>query len=93
MDRNCEVIIVISEYLYTFILSLILRRPRVANSGNIANTANMFIKTTFKDSKKVKGIKNYVLKCNLYLHFLIQQKLLISAKKMLMSTKLNGCVT
>ena len=29
--------------------------------------ATMFIKSTFKDLKKVKRIKNYVLKCNLYI--------------------------
>ena len=31
----------------------------------------MFIKTTFKDLKKVKRIRNYALKRNLYLYFLI----------------------
>ena len=50
----------------------------------------MFLETTFKDSKKVKIIKNYVLKYNRYLHFLIQQKLLIFAEKMLMLAKLKG---
>ena len=43
--------------------------------------ATIFIKTTFKDSKKVKRIKNYVLKNNLYLHFLIWQMLLITNEK------------
>ena len=33
----------------------------------------MTIKRTFKDSKKVKRMRNYVLiKCNLYLYFLIK---------------------
>ena len=40
----------------------------------------MFIETTLKDSNKVKRNRNYVLKCNLHLHFLIQQKVLISSK-------------
>ena len=39
--------------------------PRVANFADIIKTATMFIKTTFKDSEKVKRIRNYVLKCNL----------------------------
>ena len=34
-------------------------------------TASIFIKTILKDSKKVKRIRNYVLKCNLYLYLLI----------------------
>ena len=46
----------------------------------------MFIQTTFKDSKKIKRIRNYVLKCNLHLYFLIKQNLLISGENMLMST-------
>ena len=33
--------------------------------------ATVFIETTFKYSKKVKIIRNCVLKCNQYLHFLI----------------------
>ena len=50
MDRNYDIII------------FILRRPTVANFADIINIAAMFIKTTFKDSKKVKRIRNYVLK-------------------------------
>ena len=41
----------------------------------------MIIKTTFEDSRKVNRIKNYAFKCNLYLYFLIKQKLLISNEK------------
>ena len=70
----------------------VLRRPKVASFANI-KIATMFIKTTIKDSKKVERIGNYLLKCNLYLYFLIQQKLLISGEKMLMSAALKGCVT
>ena len=29
----------------------------------------MFVETTFKDPNKVKRVRNYVLKCNLYLYF------------------------
>ena len=50
MDRNYDIII------------FILRRPTVANFADIINIAAMFIKTTFKHSKKVKRIRNYVLK-------------------------------
>ena len=53
----------------------------------------MFIKTIFKDSGKVKRIKNYLLKCNLYLYFLIYQNMLISGEKILMSAELKRCVT
>ena len=58
----------------TFILKYLyfnLGRLRVANFADIIKIATMFIKTTFKDSKKLKRIRNYVLKCNLYLYFLI----------------------
>ena len=46
----------------------------------------MFIKATIKDlkAKKCLEIRNYVLKLNLYLNFVIQQKLLISCEKILM---------
>ena len=50
-DRNYDVITLISKYL-------ILRRPRVANFADIIK-----IKTTFKDWKKIKRIRNYILKC------------------------------
>ena len=69
MDRNYDVII------------FTLRSPRVAISADIIKVEAMFIKTIFKDSKKVKRIRNYVSKCSLYVCFLIQQNLLISAKK------------
>ena len=77
----------------------ILRRPRVAIFADIIKIVTMFIKTIFKDSKKIKRIRNYVSKCNLYLYFSIKsllnlyQILLISSKKMLMLAELNGCVT
>ena len=44
----------------------------------------MFIKTTFKDPNKVKRIRNYMLKCNLYLY---------SGEKILILAELKGCVT
>ena len=42
----------------------------------------MFIKATFKDSRKVKTITKYAIKCNLYLYFLIKQRLLIFGEKL-----------
>ena len=46
MDRNYDVITFISKYLYFKKLS------RAVNFADIINIATMFIKTTFKDSKK-----------------------------------------
>ena len=50
---------------------LFLRRLRIDNFTDIIKIANMFIKATFKDSKNVERIRNYVLACSLYLCFLI----------------------
>ena len=77
----------------TFVSKNLLRRPRVADFADIIKIATILIKTTFKDSSKVKRIRNCVLKCNLYLYFLIYQKLLISSEKMLMSAELKDYVT
>ena len=73
--------------------NFILRRPTVANFADIIKIATMFVETTSKDPKRVKRIRNYLLKCNLYLYFLIQQKLWIFDKKMLMSAELKRSVT
>ena len=51
--------------------TFILRRPRVTNSAEIIKTATIFLIRTFKGSKKVKRIRNYALKCKLYLYILI----------------------
>ena len=51
--------------------TFILRRLRVANFPDIIKISTMFIKKTFKDSNKVKRIRNFVLKYNLYQYFLI----------------------
>ena len=69
-----------------------LRKLKVANFADIFQIVTMFIKTTFKDPKKVKRIRYYVLKCNLYMHFLKQQKLLISGETKLMSVELMDCI-
>ena len=49
----------------------ILTKPGVANFADIIKIATTFIKTTFKDLKKFKRIRNYILKCYLYPYFLI----------------------
>ena len=59
----------------------ILRRPRAINFAEIIKIAIMFTKTAFKNSRKEKRIRNYVLKYNLYLYFLMSQNLLISVEK------------
>ena len=53
------------------LINFTLRRCRVANMVDIIKVVNMFIKVTFQDSKKIKIIRNYALKRNLYLYFLI----------------------
>ena len=65
MNKNYDVI--------TFILqnTIILRKPRLANFVDIIKIATLFIKTTCKDLKKIKGVRNYVLRCNLYLYLMI----------------------
>ena len=54
-----------------FQVTIILRNPRVANFADIIKIVIIFIKTTFKESKKVKKIRNYALKCNPHLNFSI----------------------
>ena len=43
-------------------MTFILRRSKVTNFAEIIKIASMFIKTTFRDSNKIKRIRNYVLK-------------------------------
>ena len=52
---------------------------------NIIKIVTVFIKRILIDSKKVKRIKSYGSKLNLYLYFLIYKNFLIFIKKMLMS--------
>ena len=51
--------------------TVVLRRPGVAIFAHIIKIINRFIEQIYKDSRKAKTTKNYVLKCNLYLYFLI----------------------
>ena len=64
MDRGYDVITFISKYLY-------FKKAGVANFADIIKIITMFIIVIFKGSRKVKRIKNYVSKCNLYIYFLI----------------------
>ena len=61
--------------------TFILRRPGVAIFADIIKIVTTFIKTIFKDSRKVKIISNYLSECNLYLYFLILSNLLIFGEK------------
>ena len=65
MDRSYDDITIIWKYLYH------VWRLRVSNFADIVKIASTVIKKTLKDSEKLKSIRDYVLKCNLYLHFLI----------------------
>ena len=54
--------------------TFVLRRPGVVIFADIIKIVTILIKKIFKDSRKVKRIRNYVSKCYLYLYFLIKQK-------------------
>ena len=86
MDRNYDVITIISKYPD-------FKKPGVVIFVDMIKTVTMFIKTITEDSRKVKRIRNYVSKSNLYVYFLMWQNLLISSEKMLMSAGIKECVT
>ena len=83
--------VITSQHLFQN--TIILRRPEITIFADIIKTITRYIKQILKDSIKTKGIRNYKLKCNLYLYFLIQQNLLISSEKMLMSAEVRMFVT
>ena len=64
MDRNYDVISIISKYL-------IFRGSGVVIFADIIKIVTMFNKPITKDSRKVKTIRNYVSKSNLYVYFLM----------------------
>ena len=64
MDKNYDVMTIISKYPF-------LRRPGLVAFADIIKIVTMFIKTITKDSRKVKRIRNYVSKSNLYVSFLM----------------------
>ena len=66
MDKNYDIRSFISKYL-----KYIPRRPGAAIFADIIKFVTTFIKTIIKNWRKVKRIKNYVWKSNLYLYFLV----------------------
>ena len=60
MNRNYDAITFISKYLYF--------TNRVGNFADIVKIASMYIKTTFKDSKKVKIINKFIKKKDSKIH-------------------------
>ena len=64
MDRNYDVITFLSRKLY-------FKKAWVTIFTGIIKVVTIFIKTIFKDSRKVRRIRNYVSKWNLYLYFYI----------------------
>ena len=68
----------------------LLRTPRVVNFADNIKIAPMFVKKTFENAERFKMIINFVLKCNIYLYFLIEKILPIFDKKMLMSREVKG---
>ena len=70
--------------------TFVLRGLKVVNFADIIKIS---IKQAFKDSKKLKIIRNFVLKCNFYLYFLIYQNVVNVGEKRLIFTKLKWCVT
>ena len=73
--------------------TVILRGPGLAIFADIIKNITRIVKQIFKDSIKAKRIRNYVLKYNLYLYFLIKQNLLIPGEKVLISAEVRECVT
>ena len=86
MDINYNVIASISKYLY-------FKKGGAAIFADIIKIVTFFSKAIFKDSRKVKRIRNYTSKCNLYIYFLIYDNLLIFIEKLLISAELKRCVT
>ena len=64
MDRNYDVITIISKYPY-------FKKAWSSFFADIIKIVAMFIKTITKDARKVKRIKNYVSKSNIYVYFLM----------------------
>ena len=77
--------------LFSFKIPLFYKGPSIF--ADIIKIVTTFIKTIFKNSIKFQKTRNYLSKCNLHMHFLTQQNLLISGGKILMSTDLKGYVT
>ena len=64
MDRNYDVIIIISKYPY-------FQKTGVDIFADIIKIVTMYIETITKDSRKVRRIRNYVSQSNLHVYFLM----------------------
>ena len=64
MDRNYDVITFFQN-------TLTLRKSGAAIFADIVKIVTIFIKTIIQDLRKVKRIRNYESKSNLYLYFLM----------------------
>ena len=73
--------------------TFISRKPREAYFADIIKIETMFIKTTFIDSKKVKGIRNHVINTIYICVSWYNKSCWFSRKKMMMSTELKRFVT
>ena len=65
MYRNYNVITFISKNLY-----FKKAWSSLAIVAEVIKIVTIFIKAIFKNSRKIKRIRNYVSNCNLYLYFL-----------------------
>ena len=68
LDKLCYLritLIMIKGIQIGFKYIFVLRMPRVTNFDCITKIAAIFIKTSSKDSKKVKIGRIYALKCNI----------------------------
>ena len=65
MYRNYNVITFISKNLY-----FKKAWSSLAIVAEVIKIVTIFIKAIFKNSRKIKIIRNYVSNCNLYLYFL-----------------------
>ena len=66
-------ILLMTSWQKLFQNTVILRKPDLAIFADIIKIIYMFIKKMFKDSRKVKRIRNHIAKYNLYLFFCISQ--------------------
>ena len=80
MDRNYDVITFISNYFHF---------KKTNSSQFFCHYQNC----NYVYYKKVKRMKNYVLKCKFYLYFKVKQKLLVSHEIVLISVDFEGHAT
>ena len=74
MDKNYDVITLFQNTFHvitSFSEYLSFKRPGVAIFTGTIKIVTVFIKIIFKDSRKVKIIRNYISKCSLDLYLLI----------------------